>query len=208
MPEQDWYEGWYTDGYFWRSKSPQWEKDIYEADIDSKGDLGFNTCKRIVEEGKKSFWAKKALLACIDLLIHGWRWPYRMDQPCDAKTRIRRFWSKYLFRTMKWLHGKIKWIPAKKHAKFRPCKDMSRDPYIAAIYAIHFLLEDDEKNRLFYYGMINPPWYLYNPKVWAWLKYVKTGKEKYLKRLQWWNRFEPSKKDYVQELNRMMKAVL
>lgn len=207
MKEKEKEVNWFKDGYFWRHSSPQWEIDIYQVKIAGKGDLGFNTCKHIVDTEDKSDWAKQSLCDCISLLIHRWRWSPRMDQPCDAETRIRRFWSKYLFRFMKWLHKKVEWIPAKKHARFRPRKDMSRDPYIAAIYAIHFLYEN-EAIRTAYYDMINIPKYLYNPKVWAWLKYLKTGKDKYLKRLQWWNRFEPSKKDYVQELNRMMKAVL
>ena len=71
----------YKEGYFYRSKSPEWKINLYGFAVDGLGDLLYNTLRKIKETNDKSEWAYSALLECADLLFYGKRWPDRLNPP-------------------------------------------------------------------------------------------------------------------------------
>ena len=161
-------EKWFKDGYFWKDPSRPWEIELYGYSTDNKFDLISNTCYKIVIDKDMSQWAIGALLYCRCLLIERERWPRRMNQPQDPKTRLE--WR--LNRLLYWLHlvGKPK--------KYGHQKRMSRDPFIAfyTACAMHDLWEWIEQ--------VTIPWHLYRPNTWRWRRRLIRDKRKdYLQRI-------------------------
>jgi hypothetical protein len=175
-------ELWYKEGNFWRKASPQWEIDDYGEAINSKGDLISNTMMKIVADGDKTDWAYAALNDCMILLKDGRRWPSRMDQDCDALTRLEWRQSQWMYR-----RGRTE------HVRYRPQQNMTRDPYVffyvACVYlGLPELIEE-----------VMIPWYLYRPGVWAWRKCLI--KESRINEMIYKINYSiPAKKDYVQRM--------
>ena len=162
----------YKDGYFWRKPGPEWEKDLYGEAVNGKGDLIFNTCAKIIDDGDRSEWGEDALGACSELLRTNKRWPDRMDQNCDGIT-------------------------------YRTQDDMTRDPYISWITACLTVLKYSWAWSWIY--SISIPWYLFNPGVWTWRRYLITGKGLWL---YYFLTLNYPKQDYVKRLRYFMdKAV-
>ena len=183
-------EVWWKDGVFYRKLSPYREVQIYGVAVDSKGDLIFNTCKKIINDLDQSEWAFDSVLECSDLLNTCKRWPDRMNQDIDSKTIIEHLTSKILFA-----------LYITEHVKFGRQNHMTRDPYIA-LYCACFMMDN--------YYLIKrtpPPWYLYTPVFWSWYKFLLTGKAKYRKRFFFFQQFTSHKGGYVEELNKLMESV-
>ena len=71
----------YKFGYFYRSKSPEWEINLYGFAVNGRGDLIYNTLRKIIETNDKSDWAYSAFQECADLLAYGKRWPDALNPP-------------------------------------------------------------------------------------------------------------------------------
>jgi len=149
----------YKDGYFYRKPGHEWEKDLYGEDVNGKGDLFPNTCRKIADDKDKSEWARRSLLYTRIFLKQGLRWPNRMWQKIDANTRIRWRWSQL-----------CKWLYLVSKVKYRSQNSITRDPWIYFIVAC--VVTGNER----YMDDIKPPWYLFNPGVWTWRRYLITGK--------------------------------
>lgn len=78
-------EEYFKDGYFYIRKSEQWEIDQWGFAVNGRGDLIYNTCRKIIETGDESHWAEIALASCVDLLLKGRRWPEYMDEGITEK---------------------------------------------------------------------------------------------------------------------------
>ena len=173
----------YKDGYYWRKQSPGWELDNYGDVPNGKGDLISRTMSRIIEQDDKSHWADSALIACKYLLINRKRWPNTMYQEMDAKNYWEWKWSRYRFRL-----GEIKYV------KYRPQRNMTRDPY-TYFYACCVHLD-----KLDYIKDVTIPLHLYKTTVWVWRRYIITGKGKWI-----YNLFE--KPDYALRLATMRRSI-
>ena len=171
---------WYTDSFFYRKDSPDWELRRYGANIASKGDLLYNTLWKLGKDEDTTLWAEVSINSCEYLLIIRQRWPYHMNQSCDANTRVGRWISEVLYNWQ-----------IRNTVKYRPQHDMTRDPYIM-YYALCM-----HRGRPI---EVKIPWYLFRPSVSAWRKYLITSDEKYLKRYRFWDQFSSVKHDYVQRL--------
>jgi len=201
---------WYKDGYFWRDPSPGWEIRMRGCPSDGKGDLIFNTMYKIITDEDRSEWAYKALLYCWILLVAERRWLVRMDQSCDAKTRLHWRWSSVVWRhVVRDKQGYLnkfgnfcKRIGLPVLEKYRHPRQMTRDPYTAVFACCIFL------KREHYISKTTLPLYLYRPNFWAWHKYLKTKKPIYLKIYRFWCKFSSSKKDYVIRLKELREMTL
>jgi len=178
---------WFKDGYFYRHNDPSWALRVRGADSKSKGDLIFNTLKKIIDDEDRSEWAYLSLMSCKMLLLDGKRWPDTMNQEGDCRGWICFFAQKIreMLKFKAWRHG---------HQK---C--MSRDPWIM-FFVASFLM-----NRFVNFEL-KPQWRLYRPNVWRWMKYLRTQdrryKERYLKHLR------PNKREYVQRLHYYISLTL
>jgi len=173
----------HKDGYFYRRPDPDWAIKLRGEDTKDKGDLIFNTLKKIVDDGDTSEWAYCSLLNSFDLLMQGKRWPDRMNQDCDAKTKIG--WR---------IDQLLIWLYLKRKHKFRHQKSITRDPWIMAYVCAYKL------NRFQFFD-IKPQWWLYRPGVWAWMKYLRKQDRRHLEWYFFWLTFSTSKKEYVQRLH-------
>lgn len=180
-------ELWFKEGYFWRKLSPEWEIDVYGYSIDSKGDLIFNSCANIIDDKDGSDWAAMALILCKGLLQDGVRWPNTMNQPCDARTRLRWRWSQLCFKT------KIV-----KKVKYRPQRSITRDPFIV-LYTAYMI---NNPFSIYHIRKTPMPRRLFTPGVWAWRKYLITGSDL---SFRIYNLFRyRGKRDYVVRLQKYM----
>ena len=189
----------YKDGCFWRKPGPEWEKDLYGEAVNGKGDLIFNTCAKIIDDGNRSEWADDAIIECGCLLEEGKRWPTRMNGMNDSENRMQWILSKIKYK----LKIKSYWIVpdheegyiAKKilTVLYRPQNDLTRDPFIAFFTAV--TLRDN------IISTITIPWYLFNPGVWTWRRYLITGKGLWL---YYFLTLNYPKQDYCQRLRKYM----
>ena len=198
---------WNKDGYFWRKPGPAWEEQIYGYPINGKGDLIFNTCAKIIDDGDESDWAEEAMWNCGCLLQARKRWPDRMAHYCDANNWFQWRWSQLKFKlgikTGWWIWNdelgeyELKML---KTVMYRPQDSMTRDPYIA--WMTLCMIFGDEVD-------INIPWYLYRPGIWAWRRYLITGDLKYGKRYVFWDRFDRKvTPGYVSRLDKYMTMAI
>jgi len=136
---------WYKDGYFWRKTNADGS--------DGKGDLIFNTCKKIYTDQDRSNWAYSSLDACHLLLWDGKRWPNRMNK--DAPEKDVNSWARRIInRTLNKLFGMS--LPYRFQGR------MTRDPFIAW-YNLAIYLDESA-----YVEQLRMPWYIYSPKTWRW----------------------------------------
>lgn len=172
---------------FYIEDDPAWAIRERGEDTHGKGDLIFNTCKKILEDKDKSDWAIAAVIKCADLLLEGRRWLRIMDQNCDAKTKLRWRWSNLWKKIVRDKHGQLnkfglwcekKGIPVL--VKFRTQNSITRDPHIALITASLFLGLD---------GLVEEvamPWRQYTPEVFRWRRrLIKPHKLEYVRRLRY-----------------------
>lgn len=83
-------DNFYKDGLFYRSKSPQWEIDLYGFAPNGLGDLIYNTLRMIIETNDKSQFALDSFILCYDILDMGKRWPDYLNPPViDGKKPYR-----------------------------------------------------------------------------------------------------------------------
>ena len=200
---------WYKDGPFWRKASPGWEVRKYGMEVNGKGDLIFNTLDKIIRDGDTSEWAHMSLKACKDLLINRKRWLDRMNQSCDANTYFEWYVSRIRYKLgiksiwYEWREKIDGYIPVEElRVLYRPQSDMTRDPYIA-FYTACVLL--DHKDWINDVTVLRKLW---RPNLWAWRKYLITGKKKYKRRYyfwEWFNFFEPG---YTKRLTELMEMVI
>ena len=178
----------YRDGYFLRKASPGWEIREYSEAIDSKGDLIFNTCDENIKNSAELWWMKKSLYWCKKLLKCRERWVESMNQDCDAKNWFQWKISTWIFR-----------LGLSDHRLYRPRTNMTRDGYIAFFRLCY------DMGRIDYIQDVTVPLHLYRPNLWAWRKYLITGKEKYRRRYYFWEQFSSDKQNYVKRLSELMK---
>ena len=148
---------WYKEGCYWRKKSTDGS--------DGKGDLIFNTCYKILQDGDYSEWAYEALEACSILLLDGKRWPDYMNDDTDCKTWAQRIFNRTTREILKFFGITI-------HSKFRYQGRMTRDPFIA-FYTLSLFLDHPG-----YIDAVPIPWYLYSPNTWRWRRRLIEDKRK------------------------------
>ena len=184
FPDHDYYK----DGFFYRHKDPAWAIRMYGYDTGNKGDLIFETLKKIIDDEDRSEWAYLSLMSCKMLLLDGKRWPDVMNHESDCKGIPCMWWQKI----------KVKLIKIKT-CRFGPQKNITRDPWIM-FFVASFLM-----NRFVNFEL-KPQWRLWRPNVWRWMKYLRTQdrryKERYLKHLR------PNKREYVERLHYYISLTL
>ena len=178
---------WYKDGYFWRHNDPPWAVEVRGEDSRSKGDVIFNTLKRIIDLEDRSDWAYLSLMSCRGLLIEGKRWPDAFNQEGDCKGWIC-FYIQKIRKALKfktWRHG---------HQK---C--MSRDPWIM------FFVASYKMNRFDNFDL-KPQWWIWRPNVWRWMRYLRTGDPRYKRR--YLKYLVPNKRIYVKRLHEYISMTI
>lgn len=175
-------KGWYKNYYFWRCSN--------RDGSNGKGDLIANTCHKIIYEEDDSEWAYHALISCRDLLRAGKRWPDGWEHPMDIDTWPKRIVNRSINQVTHWVERKTGWNVGVR-LPYRYQGRMTRDPW--SNWAIACLLLD----YAWLLENIDYPKYIYTPAFGAWWNYITTGKEKYLRRYRFFNRFTLSKKAFV-----------
>jgi len=181
----------YKEGYFWRDKSNPWHYKGHVCYPNGKGDLISNTMRKTLFEKDSSDWAYGALSCCKSLLKSRKRWPDYMNQPIDCKSKIYFYVRRWFYRK-----GLVKERP------FRPQNDMTRDPHIM-FFAVCCYLDHKEDIE-----DVTIPFRLFRPNVWAWRKYLITGKDKYRRRYYFWERFSINEPDFAQRLTKVMEELI
>ena len=179
---------WFKDGFFWRHHDPPWAIRLRGVDSKSKGDVIFNTLKKIIDDEDRSEWAYLSLMSCKLLLLDGKRWPDVMNQEGDCKTIPCLWWQKLrinLFKMKTCRHG--------------PQKDLTRDPWIM------FYVASFKMNRFVNFEL-TPQRRLWRPNVWRWIKYLRTGERRYKERYLRYLR--PNKREYVTRLHEYIAMTL
>jgi|GEM_PF-6486593 len=186
---------WYQDGYFWRKPN--------DDGSNGKGDLIFNTCNKIIEDGDRSLWAFASINICAGSLRRRERWPdgeeweHYNDVDTWAQRIVNLAWNKFRF----WIYKRSgRYIG--KRLPFRYQGRMTRDPFIAWGAACA------QRCYLIKAYRVSPPWYIYTPSFWAWWKYIITHDEKYLKRYRFWRQYSRPKKDFVIRLNELREQAI
>ncbi len=182
---------WYQSHGLWLRESKSWEFNEYGFRPEGIGDCIFNTCNKIIEDNDTSEWAIYSIHRCGILLAQRKRWPDELH-PLQAATN----WFDWKFSAWMFRHGKID------QRLYRPQGNQTRDGYIAyfavcAMFGYTELIKD-----------VTVPLHLYRPNLWAWRKYLITGKEKYKRRYyfwEWFNFFEPG---YTKRLTELMEMVI
>ena len=173
-------------GLYVRDGEP-WQIQKYGHNHLSKGDIIYNTMRKIVDDDDRSVWAVNALKITRDLLKQGKRWPDSLRHYYDARNFIGWKWSVFVCWQEKLLLGGD-WIVVE---EYRPQGNITRDPYIYFFMACVTL---DKKHMIY---NVNIPWYLFSPATWGWVYYLKTGRG-----LSLYEIFEKpvNKRDYVKRL--------
>jgi len=171
----------------------EWTEKHFKHNHLGKGDIIYNTCKKIIDDGDKSGWAHDALDVCFILLqLWGRRWPDEMNHPNDASNSVIYYLDKWRWKI--WYKFNR---PKPGHRLYRPQRSLTRDPYIYFFTASAML---DHREYIRYTSI---PWYLYSRTTWLWHKYLKSGDvedgEKYIQ-LEY--RGKPPKKEFVRLLKR------
>lgn len=145
--------------------SDQWELDQFRQDAKAKGDIIYNTCRKIIDDNDCSEWAYRALEICAELLYERKRWPDEFNHPNDAKNI-----NEYIISKLFYDAGDNDW------RLYRPQTNMTRDPWIYWIaLCVHL-------NRRQFIEVVTIPFYLYlnSPTTWVWRRFLITGKGKRL----------------------------
>ena len=193
---------WWKDGLFWRVDSFAWEPPLYRFKVNGLGDIGINTCERIMSDDDNSEWAYESLKLIKNLLILRKRWSDRFNNEYIAKNWIVWKWSKL------WLQdfdpknkGRKRWSEFTRHfgyhqetVLYRPQHNVTRDSY-TYFYACCVHLD-----KLDYIKDVTIPFHLYKTTVWVWRRYIITGKGKWL-----YNLLE--KPDYALRLATMRRSI-
>lgn len=199
---------WYPDGLFWRHHDPEWAIKLRGADSQSKGDVIFNTLKRIIDQEDFSRWAYNSFEECGSLLIQGKRWPDRMNQHDDCKGWICFYWQKikfFVYKQAEKVYKRSGNKTAKRvmnaiHCKHGHQKNVTRDGWTMLFVAA------SKMNRAQFFHIKVRPGRLWRPNWMRWIKYLRTGdweyRERYLKYLR------PSNKEYVQRLHYYINMTL
>lgn len=149
--------GWYLNGLFWRDVDGEWVVRERGEKTNGKGDLISNTCMKIIFHENKTKWAYASLEACKELLLAERRWPERMDQDCDSKSRLDK-WGKMTL----WFFDIREFKP------YRWPNNMTRDPYIFFYCACIFLGKEE------YIEEVKPPRYVWSLGFFDWRKSLFT----------------------------------
>lgn len=176
----------YRDGYYWRKKSEPWEIEFWGFQVDSLGDIIYETCRKIIEDEDQTPWAIISFALCEDLLRNGKRWPDRMEEEVPRKQKWRS-WP--IIRLIYFGH---------RPGDYRTQQSITRDPWtLLYACAVHLGMDPKELPR--------PQWWIYRPTFGSWIRKLK-GK---------WNLYEfwrdlmpPSKQQYVIDLQRFKEGAL
>lgn len=162
----------------------EWTNQHFGHDSLGKGDIIYNTCKKIIDDNDLSDWAYDALEIVTDLLIKGKRWPDEFNSFLDARSWVQYQLSYIRFRII-YLFKK----PYPVFRLYRTQRSMTRDPIILqACLAVHL-------NAIQFIEVVKPPIRLFRLNTWLWRKSLITGKRsKVYELLERSN----NKRDYVQ----------
>jgi len=140
-----------------------WEYKKYGFSPDGLGDLIYRMGYYALVTGDVD-----VIKACIKLLNERARWPYGLHPDNSAKNRIVWWWSRLLYN-----------LKIKDTVKYRPRKDITRDPYITVICAIFWHQYEMIRD-------INIPYRISRPSMRNWKKYLETRDSKYKDRYEFW----------------------
>jgi len=176
----------YKDEYCYLAEDKPWKTDIWGFDPKGMGDLQTINFRMIILSGKRGFWEKSVFLRMMRLLEKGLRWPNEMNNEHIAKNKIQFWWSKIMYK-----------LGYHKTRLYRSQKSMTRDPWIYFYCCAIYL----DWNKIKIKDLPYPPWWLYDPKVWQWIRALK-GKPNCYEFLQRIGR--KPKKDFVKILDQYM----
>lgn len=159
----------------------QWKK--FRQLTMGKGDIIYNSLRRIIDDKDTSDWAFRALWICKELLLDGKRWPDWMNHERDAKNRIGWWWSRLLYN-----------LYLINHQKYRPQTSMTRDPW-CYFYTASVILE-----RKRFVEIVPIPWWLWRQPVWAWRRYLIEPTERNKRRWLFWESLNCPKKEYAKRM--------
>ena len=148
--------------------SNDWYLKHYKHESYGKGDIIYQTLRKIIEDNDKSEWAYQAFEICAGLLFERRRWPVELDNDNDAHNWLVYRWSylkfkvKYKCKMKK--HGPVPWPRL-----YRPHGNVTRDPYIY-LYACAVHL-----NRLQFIEVVTIPPRLYSRRTWLWREVLIQG---------------------------------
>ncbi len=130
--------------------SKSWEFANYNFLSEGMGDCIAHTMQEAIANIDPTH-----IQTCADLLSNDKRWPDELNNEYIARTRVQWRWSKLM---QKIRGGTV---------LYRPQQHMSRDPYCFFFAAC--VVNGFEHS-------IRPPWYLWRPPLWTWLRFITTGK--------------------------------
>ena len=150
--------------------SEEWQFRDYGFHPDAMGDCLSYTADESVNRD-----TTKYIETIADLLIQRKRWPDVLQWrhfEFIAVNRFDKWWSDFKY--------KRGWI---KRTKYRPQKDMTRDPFVYFYYACYML-----KRRQFIEVVKVRPRRKNRPTLYTWRRYLITGKEKHRRRYVFWEK--------------------
>jgi len=186
---------WYKWRYLWLRESKAWEHDYYGFSPEGLSDCIFNTCNKIIVDEDESSWAECAIVYCSIQLQNHRRWPDALHPDRSAKNWFQWKWDKLLVK-----------MGIRKLRLYRPQGNETRDNYIAFYTACMF--HGSNFGVGYYIKNISPPIHLYAPSTWSWIKYIRTGNFKYLKRYRFWQKFSSNKHEYVRRLDELRELAI
>lgn len=167
----------------YRTKNKPWKVNVWGFDPQGIGDLQTITFRMIIISKRQSLRDMLSFFFMKELLVQGLRWPNVYNNQYIAKNKLQFWYSKIMYN---WGYRKTR--------LYRPQKSMTRDPWIYCYCcAIHLGMDLS--------SIPYPPWWLYDPKVWQWIRALK-GKRNCYRFLQRISR--KPKKDFVQILDQYM----
>jgi hypothetical protein len=210
-----WEKGLVKQGYLYvRELDPNntdqaWAIQRYGFFSEGMGDMIYATLRKILEDEDDSDWAMEAFLYCVELLQEKKRWPDYMQftyKEFIARNSIEEVYYKLKYHDEHRLHG-LYGIPPEHPIKYRPQRQMTRDPYIL-LYACAIFLENSPNvikdiDRLDLATLFHVPMPLrnYNMKVWEWTKKLQGRPNCY----DFLNRFTAKDQpEFVEQLQRFM----
>jgi len=139
--------------------SKHWEKDNYGFWPEGMGDC----ISRTMGEARRNKDTQH-IEKCADLLIQRKRWPDEIQEENRefiANNTPQQWLSRWMY--------KLGW---REHTLYRPQSQMSRDPFIHLWSACYVT------GLTQFISCVKAPFWLYRPHIWAWRRYLITGKRK------------------------------
>ncbi len=160
-----WKDDKHKEHLYYRDEIKPWQRDVWGFHVRGLGDLWYNTLRIIIEKIDKSDWAYRAFDHTLEHMIQGKRWPDKLQEGKTdhiANNRLQRIWTRLLYN-----------MNLRATKMYREQQSMTRDPWIM-LYACAIHLGRDPRTLPY------PQWWLYRPRVWAWIRALKGKRNCYL----------------------------